>query len=309
MTGQSGYDVVVVGSINVDLRLDVEAIPRSGETILARGMQRAAGGKGANQAAAAARLGRRVAMVGAVGHDDAGALALRRLEGESVNTTQVAREATSTGTAIVLWERPESTIIVHAGANDAVTGDLVHRRAGVLTGSRAVLCQLETPVEALEAVVATATGLKVLNPAPAKGPLAPELLAAFDLVVPNRFELGNLAGAPSEPRSLAEVESLARSIDVATDWVVTLGADGSLVVPADGGPAVHVPAQVVDAVDTTAAGDSFCAALVDALLDGAALPEAARWATRVAAVTTTRHGAMDSLPRRDEIPAAALAVS
>jgi ribokinase len=307
MSRQSGYDVVVVGSINVDLRLDVDTIPRSGETILARGMQRAAGGKGANQAAAAARLGRRVAMVGAVGDDDAAALALGRLEAEGVDTTLVAREAASTGTAVVLWERPESTIIVHAGANDAVTGAAVRERAGVLARSRAVLCQLETPVEALEAVVATAPGIKVLNPAPAKGPLDPELLAAFDLVVPNRFELGNLAGAPAEPRSLAEVESVARSIGAATDWVVTLGGDGSLVVPADGA-AVHVPAQVVDAVDTTAAGDSFCAALVDALLDGATLLDAAGWATRVAAVTTTRHGAMDSLPRHDEVPAAVPAV-
>lgn len=305
----SGYDVVVVGSINVDLRLDVAAIPRSGETILARGMQRAAGGKGANQAAAAARLGRKVAMVGAVGHDDGAALALGRLAAEGVDTAPVAREATSTGTAVVLWERPESTIVVHAGANDAVTGAMVRERAGVLAGARAVLCQLETPVEALEAVGATAPGLKVLNPAPAKGPLDAGLLAAFDLLVPNRFELGNLAGAAAEPRTLAEVEAAARSVGVATDWVVTLGGDGALVVPADGSAALHVPAQVVDAVDTTAAGDSFCAGLVDALLDGAPLLDAVRWATRVAAVTTTRHGAMDSLPRRDEVPAAVPAAS
>ncbi|KAE8765319.1 ribokinase [Georgenia thermotolerans] len=304
MSGQA-LDVVVVGSINVDLRLDVAAIPRSGETILARGMQRAAGGKGANQAAAAARLGRRVAMVGAVGDDDAAALVLRRLAAEGVDTATVAREPGSTGTAIVLWERPESTIVVHAGANAAVTAEMVRERAETLRRARAVLCQLETPVEALGAVVATAPGLTILNPAPAQGPLPHDLLARFDLIVPNRFELGNLAGAPDEPRTLAEVEAAARSIGSGADWVVTLGDDGSLVVPGDGGDAVHVPALPVDAVDTTGAGDSFCAGLVDALLDGAPLLEAARWATRVAAVTTTRHGAMDSLPRRDEIPEAA----
>ena len=217
----------------------------------------------------------------------------------------MAREPGGTGTAVVLWERPESTIIVHAGANDAVTADMVRARAETLRRARAVLCQLETPVEALDAVVAAAPGLKVLNPAPAQGPLDRELLAGFDLIVPNRFELGNLAGAPEEPRTLAEVEAAARSIGSGADWVVTLGDDGSLVVPGDGGDAVHVPAQQVDAVDTTGAGDSFCAGLVDALLDGAPLLEAARWATRVAAVTTTRHGAMDSLPRRDDIPEAA----
>jgi ribokinase len=299
MSGQA-LDVVVVGSINVDLRLDVAAIPRSGETILARGMQRAAGGKGANQAAAAARLGRRVAMVGAVGDDDAADLALRRLAAEGVDTTAVSREPGSTGTAVVLWERPESTIIVHAGANDTVTADMVRARAETLRQARAVLCQLETPLEALDAVVATAPGLKVLNPAPAKGPLAHELLAGFDVIVPNRFELGNLAGARDEPRSLAEVEAATRAVGAGADWVVTLGDEGSLVVPRDG-EAIHLPAQQVDAVDTTGAGDSFCAGLVDALLDGAPLLDAARWATRVAAVTTTRHGAMDSLPRRGEI--------
>ncbi|WP_127129495.1 PfkB family carbohydrate kinase [Georgenia sp. SYP-B2076] len=299
MTAQR-TDVVVVGSINLDLRLEVAAIPRSGETILARGMHKATGGKGANQAAAAARLGRTVAMVGAVGNDDAAAEVLRRLGEEGVDTAAVACADDVTGTAIVLWERPESTIIVNAGANDRVTGEFVRRHRDVVAAARAVLCQLETPVEALGAVTEAATGLTVLNPAPAKGPLDPDLLARFDVVVPNRFELGNLAGLAAEPRSLADVETAARTLDVPVAWVVTLGADGALVLD-QGGDAVHIPARRVDAVDTTAAGDSFCAGLVDALLDGADLTDAARWATRVAAATTTRHGAMDSLPRRDQI--------
>jgi len=300
MSPRVAPDVVVVGSINIDQRLEVAAVPRSGETVAARDLQRSTGGKGANQAATAARLGRGVAMVGAVGTD--GDMVLDRLRAEGIDTSAVARTDAPTGTAIVLWERPESTIIVHAGANDAVTDHYVRSHAELLGSARAVMCQLETPLGALEAVVATARGLTVLNPAPARGPLDRELLGGFDLVVPNRFELGNLAGLDTEPRTPEDVAAAVRAIDVPVDWVVTLGSAGAMVFPRDSdGAGIHVPALVVDAVDTTAAGDSFCAGLVDGLLDGLDLVSATRWANAVAARTTTRHGAMDSLPRRDDI--------
>lgn len=303
MTSATHLDVVVVGSINIDIRLEVDAIPRSGETVSAAGMQTAAGGKGANQAVTAARLGRRVAMVGAIGSDDAADGVLRRLQEERIVTTAVSRREAPTGTAIVLWERPESTIIVHGGANDTVTDTLVAEHRELIAGARSVMCQLETPTSALPAVLAAATGLTLLNPAPAIGPLDRELLAGFDVVVPNRFELGNLAGLDAEPTSPAEVAAAVRAIDVPVDWVVTLGSDGAMVFPRGSAEWVHVPALQVSAVDTTGAGDSFCAGLLDGLLDGQDLVAATRWATAVAAATTTRHGAMDSLPRREAVHA------
>ena len=258
-------DVVVVGSLNMDLRLTVDRLPRSGETVSATGLVRSAGGKGANQAVAAARLGRRVAMVGAVGDDDDGRAIRRRLAVEGL----VVDEA------------------------------FVAERADLVRDAAAVLCQCETPLGALRAVAATATGITVLNPAPAV-PLPAAVRAAFRVLVPNRFELATLVGSATEPADEDEVLAMVRALDHPGDVVVTLGADGALVVPAGGTP-VTVPAERVDAVDTTAAGDSFCAALADGVLHGGDLVESARWAARVAASTTTRHGAVDSLPRAADL--------
>lgn len=294
--------ITVVGSLNMDVRLGVARLPRSGETIAADGLTRSIGGKGGNQAVAAARLGRPVTMVGAVGDDEAGREITARLDAEGVATDGVDTVEGPSGTAVVLWERPESTIVIAAGANAAVDAARVSAHAGLVRAAGAVLCQLETPESALEAVLATARGLTVLNPAPA-GERLPGCARHFGLLVPNRHELATLAGASRPPATVDDVEALARTLSLEGDLVVTLGADGSAVVPGGTGRATHVPARTVTAVDTTAAGDSYCAALAGALLDGATLVDAAHWASAVAAVTTTRHGAMDSLPVRADIPA------
>jgi ribokinase len=298
-------DLAVVGSLNLDIRLTVERIPRSGETVSAVGAMRSPGGKGANQAVAAARLGISVAMVGAVGQDSAGQQLRERLAAEGVDVqgvavlTDVGGSPVGTGTATILWEQPESTIVIEAGANAAVDEAFVLERAAEFRDARAVLCQCETPLGALAAVVWEARGLKVLNPAPAAA-VPTEIRDQFDLLVPNRFELAVLAGAAGAPERIEDVLAMVHALQFPGDVVVTLGGDGCLVVPRHGEP-VTVPAQKVTAVDTTAAGDSFCAGLVDGLLAGQDLVTAARWATRVAAVTTTRDGAINSLPRRDEV--------
>ncbi|MHB1064987.1 MAG: ribokinase [Georgenia sp.] len=302
-------DLVVVGSLNQDIRLTVNRIPRSGETVSAVGAMRSPGGKGANQAVAAARLGLAVAMVGAVGQDPAGHQLRERLAAEGVDVRGVAVLAelggnlVGTGTATILWEQPESTIVIEAGANAAVDEAFVRAHAATFRDARAVLCQCETPLGALAAVTREARGLKVLNPAPAVA-VPSEIRDRFDLLVPNRFELAVLAHAAEAPERIEDVIAMVHVLRFPGDVVVTLGGDGCLVMPQHGEP-VTVPAQEVTAVDTTAAGDSFCAGLVDGLLAGQDLTSAARWASRVAAATTTRDGAIDSLPRLEEVREAA----
>ena len=287
----------MVGSVNTDLTIAVPRLPREGETILGGEAVRRAGGKGANQAVASARLGRRTGLVGRVGDDpEAGAL-LGRLAAEGVDTSAVARAEGASGTAIILLRDGESTIVVSPGANARLSEADVLAAGPALRAARAVLLSLEVPVAAVAAAARVAGGLVVLNPAPAR-PLPAELLARVDVLVPNRQELAGLAVAPAAAGPGAVAEQ-ARALPGAGVVVVTLGGDGALVVTAD--RAVHVPAEPATVVDATAAGDGFCAALTDALIGGAQVEAAARWAARVAAAVVERPGAMDSLPTREQV--------
>jgi ribokinase len=293
-------EVAVVGSLNLDLVVRVPRLPGPGETVSGDDVFRNPGGKGANQAVAAARLGRRVAMVGRVGDDAAGRDLLGSLEADAVGTSQVQVVAgVPSGTAfITVSEDGENQIVVSPGANARLTpGDV--GRAGTALGVAAVtLLQLEIPLAAVAAAARAAGGRVVLNPAPVRE-LPGELLAEVDVLVPNRVELAQLADGPV-PETVAEAIRLAGRLPVGA-VVVTLGADGCLVV--EGGDAVHVPAVPVRAVDTTAAGDAFCGGLADALAGGAALEDAARRAVRVAAAACLRQGAQASLPTPDELQA------
>jgi ribokinase len=294
-------DVVVVGSINHDLGITLDRTPHPGETVLGDDAVWAAGGKGANQAVGCARLGLDVAIVGAVGRDPSGEGLAATLAAEGVATGHLARVDAPTGLAVVLVDRSgESTIVVSPGANSQVTPQAVDAAGAVVAGARAVLCQLEVPVEAVHRALALADGLAVLNPAPGRA-LPPELLAEVDVLVPNRFELAQLAGV-EVPTTTEEVTAAVRALGGRRLTVVTLGADGALVVEDD--RATMVPAVPVTPVDTTGAGDSFCAALVAGLLAGETLVGATEQAVRVAAVTTLRRGAIDALPRLDEIESA-----
>jgi ribokinase len=288
----------VVGSVNTDLTIAVPRLPREGETILGGEAVRRAGGKGANQAVASARLGRRTGLVGRVGDDpEAGAL-LGRLAAEGVDTSAVARAEGASGTAIILLRDGESTIVVSPGANARLSEADVLAAGPALRAARAVLLSLEVPVAAVAAAARVAGGLVVLNPAPAR-PLPAELLARVDVLVPNRQELAGLAVAPAAagPGAVAEQARALPAAEIVV--VVTLAGDGALVVTPGG--VSQVAAEPATVVDATAAGDGFCAALTDALIGGADVQAAARWATRVAAVVVERPGAMDSLPTRQEV--------
>jgi ribokinase len=292
-------EITVVGSLNLDATVRVPRLPLPGETVMGRGHAHDTGGKGANQAVAAARLGRRVEMVGMVGGDDAGLRLLASLDAAGVGTAGVRRSPSlATGLALIMVDDlAENTIVVIPGANGALTpGDLDWRPIGE---AAVVLLQLEIPLETVEAAVGLARGQVVLNPAPG-GLLPPELLSRVDVLVPNRTELAALVGA-APPATLAEAADLARALRGPRGIVVTLGAEGALVV-ADG-QATHVPAPPVQAVDPTGAGDAFCAGLADALVGGAGLADAARWAVRCGAAAVTRRGAQASLPTRAEVEA------
>ncbi|QBI21927.1 ribokinase [Egibacter rhizosphaerae] len=290
--------MLVVGSANADIVVPVERHPRVGETVIGGDHYRAAGGKGANQAVACARLGARTRFVGRVGDDDHGRLLIDALthDGIELSGLRVTDDAPSGLALIVVGPDGDNSIVVSPGANARLSrGDL---DGTGIEGAGAVLLQLEVPLGTVEAAASRARGLVVLNPAPAV-PLPSALLARTDVLVPNRGELAVLAGANDEPASIDEAADLARSLDVVDRMVITLGADGAVVV--EHGTVTHVPAHSVVARDTTAAGDAFCGALSVALLEGADLVAAARWARVGAALAAERVGAQPSLPTRDEV--------
>jgi len=285
--------IAVVGSINLDLVVAVERHPAPGETVVGGDCRQLPGGKGANQAVAAARLGAKVAMVGRVGADAQGAWLREGLWTEGVGVEHVREDRQApTGVALIAVDaRGENTIVVSPGANARVDARDVAAASEVVGGADVVLVQHEVPQAAVAEAIATAGGTVVLNPAPARG-----LVAPVDVLVPNRGELETLAGGRGDPVTLA------RSITAARAVVVTLGAEGAVVV--EGDRAERVRAPHVEAVDTTGAGDAFCGALAEAMAGGATVVEAARWAVRVAAASVTRPGAQGGLPRREDVPAA-----
>lgn len=293
--------VTVVGSLNEDVLVAVRRLPGRGETVIARGAEIAPGGKGANQAAAAGRLGPGVHMVGRVGADPSGDRQLAALAGSRVDVSRVLRTpGVPTGTATIPVEdgTGENLIVVVPGANahvSAVDADVesVHR-------ATVLLLQLEVPVETVLAAARVATGTVVLNPAPSQ-PLPDELWPHVDVLVPNEHELAQLAGTEPGDRSPSELAGLARGVAPCA-VVVTLGARGALVVPADGPPLLQAPPPVT-AVDTTGAGDCFCGALAQALARGEQLAAAVRYAVAAAALSTTAPGARGALPDDDAVRA------
>ena len=293
-------NVVVLGSANLDIVVPVPHHPVTGETVLGGHHDRIPGGKGANQAVAAARLGARVAMVGRVGSDDAGTTLRTALQDAGVDCRHLVVDSQAlSGLALIGVDRSgDNTIIVSPGANDRVGPDDVAAASPLLASAAVTLVQLEVPTMAVEAAVAAAVGKVVLNPAPAFL-LSAALLEGVDVLVPNRIELAQLAGS-AEADDLAAVEEMARSLPVPT-VVVTLGADGALLVA--GGDAVLLPAPPVEAVDTTGAGDAFCGAIAEALARGVAIDEATARAVHAGSLATTRRGAQPSLPTGAQVNA------
>lgn len=289
--------MTVLGSANIDLVLAVERYPGGGETVTADHRGEVPGGKGLNQAVAAARAGARTAFVGAVGEDSHGRALLATMTAEGIGTDAVRTLPTPTGMAVVvLHSSGENTIYVLPGANAEVALD--DTAAATLRAGRVLVAQLEVPVPAVAATVAAArdAGVQVVfNAAPAV-PLPEDLLRQVDVLVVNEHEASLLGGSADPVAAATALSRLARQT------VVTLGAQGAALVSGDGSVS-HESGLPADVVDTTGAGDTFVGVLAAALAEGAELREAVRRGVAAGAVAVERLGAVPSIPTRAQTDA------
>jgi ribokinase len=297
--------VFVLGSINLDAVARVDDLPRPGETVAGLSLDLFLGGKGANQAVAAARMGAPTRLMGAVGRDDSGPSLKTKLAGYGVQVADVAELPNiPTGQAHVWVSRSaENMIVVTGGANTAITAQQVG--ATSLEGQRVLLSQLESPVAAIEALFragAAKGGLRILNAAPAL-PQGAALFPLTDILIVNQTELASYAKLDHEPSKLEEVSRVARKLMSRPDQtiIVTLGAAGVATVRRD--EAFLIEGRKVPAVDTTGAGDCFCGALAANLAANMDLREAVEHANAAAALSVQKAGAAPSMPSKREVEA------
>ena len=295
-------NILVIGSSNTDMTVKTQTLPRPGETVLGGVFTMGAGGKGANQAVAARRLGGAVKFICKVGRDIFGNNAIAHYEAEGLDTSGILRSDLPSGVALIsVDDQAENCIVVASGANGDLTEADIEASREAIAACGILLLQLETPIPSVlkAARLAHEAGATVvLNPAPAC-PLPDELFRFIDLFIPNETELSTFSGVPVE-----DVESAAAAAAIMQGkgvgkLIVTMGSKGSLI--CEGGEPVFVPARKVKAVDTTAAGDTFCGALCVALSEGKSLPDAAAFATAASALTVQKMGAQDSIPFRKDI--------
>ncbi|MFE3740150.1 ribokinase [Streptomyces sp. NPDC059134] len=310
------YDLLVVGSANADLVIGVERRPGPGETVLGSDLSVHPGGKGANQAVAAARLGARTALLARVGDDAHGRLLLDSQRSAGVDTAGVRSGGAPTGVALITVDPSgDNSIVVSPGANARLSPEDVRDAAALLAASRVVSTQLEIPLETVTEVVrGLAPGSRfVLNPSPPVE-LPAEILAACDPLIVNEHEARVVLGAAADPEGAPDGDPTGNprgDSSEPADWarallalgprsvVITLGERGALV--ADARTTTLVPSVRVRAVDTTGAGDAFTAALAWRLGAGEELAAAAAYAARVGAVAVTRAGAQVSFPTAAEV--------
>ncbi|ALV94129.1 MULTISPECIES: ribokinase [Pantoea] len=295
--------LAVLGSINADHILNLTHFPRPGETVIGKQYQIAFGGKGANQAVAAGRAGADIAFIACVGADDIGERIRQQLQQDRIDTAPVetvADEATGVAMIFVNGEG-ENNIGIYSGANAALTPECVDRHQQVIAQAKALLMQLESPLESVFAAakIARANATQViLNPAPATH-LSDELLALIDIITPNETEAEILTGI-----AVKSDEDAARAAQALHDKgihtvLLTLGRRGVWL--SEQGKGVRIPGFSVQAIDTIAAGDTFNGAFITARLEGVAMHDAVRFAHAAAAIAVTRPGAQPSVPWRTEI--------
>ena len=297
--------VVVIGSLNMDLVTRAPRLPRGGETLIGQSFATVSGGKGANQAVAAARLGAQVSMVGCVGSDAYGEELRRALMVEQIDCQAVSTVEGSSGVAlIVVDDNSQNAIVIVAGANGALTPQVIDRFDAVLQAADVIICQLEVPDATVGHALKRGRELGkivILNPAPASRPLPADWYASIDYLIPNESEASALSGLPVD--SLASAETAATRLIAlgAGKVIITLGAQGSMF--ANGTGFEHFPAPTVKAVDTTAAGDTFVGGFAAALASGKTEAEAIRFGQVAAALSVTRAGAQPSIPTLSEVQA------
>ncbi|WP_433766690.1 ribokinase [Pseudomonas putida] len=297
--------VVVIGSLNMDLVTRASRLPRGGETLIGQSFATVSGGKGANQAVAAARLGAQVSMVGCVGSDAYGAQLRAALMAEQIDCQAVSTVDGSSGVAlIVVDDNSQNAIVIVAGANGELTPALIGCFDSVLQTADVIICQLEVPDATVGHALKRGRELGktvILNPAPASGPLPAHWYANIDYLIPNESEASALSGLPVDSRETAETAAT-RLIELgAGKVIITLGAQGAVL--ADGKRFEHFPAPIVKAVDTTAAGDTFVGGFAAALASGKSEAEAIRFGQVAAAMSVTRAGAQPSIPTLSEVQA------
>ena len=282
-------NIYVVGSINTDLVINTPYMPKAGETLTGSGFFTAHGGKGANQAVAAARLGGKVIMCGCVGNDDFGLSAIDAFVKEGIDVENVRKvDGVPTGTAVIIVENGDNRIILDKGANACLTESDIDKALESAQAGDIYLTQLENPIEII------GYGLKkakekgmfiVLNPAPANQDIAP-YLGYCDLIAPNETELELFGG---KEKLLEQVDTL----------LVTLGGDGFEIITKE--RTQQYPCMKITPVDTTAAGDTLCGGMVARLAEGSTLEESAKFGSKAASIACTRKGAQPSSPTRKEV--------
>lgn len=296
------HKITVVGSMNYDTTIHVAKFPLPGETILAKSYSNSLGGKGANQAAALAKAGLDVSMLGVIGKDKEGQAMLKELNYLKINTVYVhqSNEQPTGRAQIVVEESGNNNIIVIPGANATFTNEFVEQRQEAIAGADAILAQLEIPLETVQHTFLQAkkqNKLTVLNPAPVS-PLSKELLKNVDVLIPNEVEMEKLYG-----QSIETCESLEKACRFFADFgvkviVVTLGKRGCYYYYE--GKGNFSASYAVKAIDTTAAGDSFIGGFLGNYLETNNIDQAVDFGQRVAAITVSKRGAIESIPNRLE---------
>jgi ribokinase len=295
--------IVVVGSINLDLVARAATIPRPGETLIGDSFLTFHGGKGANQAVAAARLGHPATMLGNVGEDSFGEELRGALRESGVSVEAIGTTPGASGVALILISAAgQNSIVVVPGANALLSPVQLERHAALLQGAGILLAQLEIPLESVEFLAAFAERNSIpflLDPAPARD-LPSSLLRRVTWLTPNETEADTLLDATSLSANNPIEAAKALSAKGPRNVILKLGSRGCILV-AERQPPESIPAFVVNPVDTTAAGDAFAGGFAVALLRGSTPQEAARFASAVAAISVTRHGAQPSMPTNTEV--------
>jgi len=294
--------VLVIGSSNTDMVVRVKDIPHPGQTVMGGAFQVFAGGKGANQAVAARRAGSKVCFIAAVGDDDFGKAAIDGFRKEGINTGAIEiLDGVASGVAMIfVSDAGENCIGVAPGANNLLSPDSLERSAGLFTDSSHLLVQLEVPMETVESAVRMASEhevLAILNPAPAAS-LSETVLRGLYCITPNKHEAEELTGISVNSLESAQAAGEKLLACGVHNVILTLGDKGALLVNDEG--AHHQPAEPVEVVDTTAAGDTFNGILAAMLAEGRSMPKSMRLAVRGASLSVQTAGATDSVPYRRE---------
>lgn len=297
--------IVIIGSSNTDMVIKSERIPQPGETILGGTFFMNPGGKGANQAVAVSRLGGQVMFITKMGNDLFGRQSIELYANEGIGTNYVFSDNKKpSGVALIMVDsKGENCIMVASGANSSLSTKDINKAKAIIENASIILMQMEIPVETIDYVVQLASkkDIKViLNPAPA-GPLPDELLNSLHIITPNKTEAEMLSGVKvtgwKSAKKAADIIS-AKGVDIV---IITLGALGALI--KEGKTYHNIPAEIVEAIDTTAAGDVFNGALCVAIAEGMSVVDAAKFACKASSIAVTRMGAQSSIPYRKELDA------